>query len=351
MPADAVTDYPRVAIVVAARNEEIYVRDLLTSLLAQQYPHGQMEVLLGNDRSTDATGAILEKWAANFPHARVIHITEALPGLVGKANVLAQLCRQTDAPYLLFTDADCILPPTWVSATVAALKMHAGKPHIATAFTVPTYRRPFEAFQAMDWLASQAVIHVLHTLGIPITAVGNNMACTHQAYVAAGGFEATAGSITEDYAIFRRVLAAGGTFSHSVSSNIRVVTRPQPDWKAWLGQRKRWFSGALQLPVWVQLPFWMQLVFYPLLVCVGLASGWKVAAITWVIKVAAQSVLFGSYLIKNGQWRLLAWLLPYDFGIAALSWAMLVSYVVNRRIVWKSISYEAGASGHTPLRE
>ena len=57
----AATNWPRVSIIVPARNEEQGVRAAVESLLRQDYP--ALELVVVNDRSTDRTGAILSALA------------------------------------------------------------------------------------------------------------------------------------------------------------------------------------------------------------------------------------------------------------------------------------------------
>lgn len=344
---------PRVAVIVAARNEESLIRNLLAALTAQTYPHDRMEILLANDRSTDATGVILERWAEHFDHARVLHITETLPGLFGKANALAQLCRLTDAPLLLFTDADCIPGPHWVRGMVDNLLAHAPDPeqqaHIVTGFTQAYGNAPFAQLQGVDWTVAMGVIHALSVFRIPVTAAGNNMGCTAAAYRLAGGFEATAGSVTEDYALFQAILKAGGSFSQLADRATLLKTYPQPDWAHWMRQRKRWFSGGLKLPWFRQVPFWQQALFYPVLVPLGLLFGWQTALALALVKILGQTLLFGGYLIRLGRPALLAWLLPFEVWSVWGCWALIYAYFTDPSIEWKGTRYVAGkGAAHSP---
>lgn len=354
MERPASDSLPRVAIIVPARNEEAVIRNLLAALTAQTYPHDRMEVLLANDRSTDATGPILERWVRHFEHAKVLHISEILPGLFGKANALAQLCRLTDAPILLFTDADCVPGPHWVRGMVDVLLHHAPDPqqqaHIVTGFTQAYGNSPFAQLQGVDWTVAMGVIHSLSLFGIPVTAAGNNMGCTAAAYRRAGGFEATAGSVTEDYALFHAILKAGGGFSQLADRDTLLKTYPQPDWAHWMRQRKRWFSGALQLPFSRQMPFWQQAFFYPLLVVVGLLLSWQIALGLGLIKVISQSFWFGTYLVRLKRPGLLAWLLPYEIWSVWGCWALIYAYFSDPSIEWKGTRYvtDSGAA-HTPV--
>lgn len=65
------SDAPLVSILVPARNEEDRVLpDCIRSILAQDY--GRFEVIAVDDRSTDATGAILKTLAKSDERLRVV---------------------------------------------------------------------------------------------------------------------------------------------------------------------------------------------------------------------------------------------------------------------------------------
>ena len=101
--------WPRLSVVVPCRNEEAAIRNALASLLAQDYPH--LEVIAVDDRSDDATGAILDGLAAAHPALRVVHV-EALPaGWLGKTNAMSRGAAESTGEWLLFTDADVLFAP------------------------------------------------------------------------------------------------------------------------------------------------------------------------------------------------------------------------------------------------
>lgn len=113
-------DFPRVSVVVAARNEQRNIREALKSLLALEYP--DFELIVVNDRSEDGTGRILDDVAASNDRLRVIHI-EVLPsGWLGKNHALWVGSRQATGELLLFTDADIVMQPSVLSRAVAFLE-------------------------------------------------------------------------------------------------------------------------------------------------------------------------------------------------------------------------------------
>src|SRR5678816_70893 len=83
-PADA--SGPRVSVVVAARDEGPNIERALQSLLAQRYD--SLEVIAIDDRSTDDTGAVLDRMALADRRLHVVRITELPPGWLGKNHAL-----------------------------------------------------------------------------------------------------------------------------------------------------------------------------------------------------------------------------------------------------------------------
>ncbi|MGB9622799.1 MAG: glycosyltransferase, partial [Candidatus Bathyarchaeia archaeon] len=55
-------EYPFVSIIIATRNEEKHIAQLLDSLVAQTYPKDKFEVLIFDGMSEDATLQIVEKY-------------------------------------------------------------------------------------------------------------------------------------------------------------------------------------------------------------------------------------------------------------------------------------------------
>lgn len=110
---------PRVSIIVPACNEEETIETAMLSLVQQDY--GPFEIVVINDRSTDRTGAILEKLAAQYPRIRLLEVTELPPGWLGKNHALHYGARAAGGDYLLFTDADVLLEKTTVARAMTIM--------------------------------------------------------------------------------------------------------------------------------------------------------------------------------------------------------------------------------------
>jgi glycosyltransferase involved in cell wall biosynthesis len=111
---------PRVSIIVPARNEEEHIRETLLQLLVLDYSN--YEIIAVNDRSTDATGRIMDDMVANSKaegRVKVIHVSELPAGWLGKTHAMWTAGQQATGEWLLFTDADILFKHDSVRRSVA----------------------------------------------------------------------------------------------------------------------------------------------------------------------------------------------------------------------------------------
>jgi chlorobactene glucosyltransferase len=109
---------PRVSALVPARNEADGIAGCVRALLAQDYP--ALEILVWDDGSTDATGAIVAGLAAGDRRLRLLTGPPPPPGWFGKHHACWQAAGRATGDWLLFVDADTRLAPAAVSRLVAA---------------------------------------------------------------------------------------------------------------------------------------------------------------------------------------------------------------------------------------
>ena len=115
----SVSRFPKVSVILPARNEGRYIARCLDSLLGQDYPN--FEIIAINDSSTDGTGEIMKAYAAN--DLRVMHI-DASPkpeGWTGKNWACYQGFLRARGELLIFTDADSKHLPSTMSLAVGHL--------------------------------------------------------------------------------------------------------------------------------------------------------------------------------------------------------------------------------------
>jgi glycosyltransferase involved in cell wall biosynthesis len=110
-------DCPRVSLIFAARDEQAKLPRALATLRDLDYPG--LEIIAVNDRSTDATPALLGNAGKLDPRVKVVNL-EVLPeGWLGKPHALERGFRVSTGEWLLFTDADVRFRPDAIRRAMA----------------------------------------------------------------------------------------------------------------------------------------------------------------------------------------------------------------------------------------
>ncbi len=91
----------KISIIVPAYNAERYLERCLTSLLKQDLPSNEYEIIVINDGSTDRTGEILDVYSVRFPNLSYVTVVN---GGVSEARNYG--CSKSTGKYFLFVDAD-----------------------------------------------------------------------------------------------------------------------------------------------------------------------------------------------------------------------------------------------------
>lgn len=111
--------FPKVSVILPARNEETYIATCLDSLLNQDYPY--FEIIAINDSSSDKTGDIILRYSKKYKKIIAVNPGPKPDGWVGKNWACYQGYREATGDLLLFTDADTQHSPSLMSLAVGNL--------------------------------------------------------------------------------------------------------------------------------------------------------------------------------------------------------------------------------------
>jgi len=324
-----------VSILIAARNEEANILACLEAVAQLDWPAGDLEVWIGNDGSEDRTGELVAGFISDKPHFHLLDVTGRVGAARGKSNVLAQLAVRATGEYLFFTDADVRVPPTWIKSMLAAWKRRVG---LVNGVTLVAGEGLAARLQAIEWAYAISLMRRFAERKIPITAMGNNMMTTREAYHATGGYEHLPFSITEDYQLFRCILAKGFGFRQAFNPGVLAFTAPAGSWQHLLQQRKRWMTGAMQLPWYQKLFLFAEALLVPAVVALcfyhplwaGLLFALRAALIVGEVHGALRT------LGQPGRFRDVWPYLPYHFLVVT---ANVLYYLLPVPVVWKGRRY------------
>ncbi len=106
---ETVAALPTLTVIIPACNEEGSIEGAAQSLLEQSYPN--LQLIFINDRSTDATGPIIDRLAQQDDRMTALHIDTLPAGWLGKVHALSVATERADGDWLLYTDADVAFEP------------------------------------------------------------------------------------------------------------------------------------------------------------------------------------------------------------------------------------------------
>ncbi len=98
-------EYPKVSLIICAKNEDDNLTNNLPLILAQDYP--DFEVVVVNDCSYDLTGDVLEEFAKKNPKLKIVTIKEDEYYQHGKKVAVMMGIKGAKHEHLVLTDADC----------------------------------------------------------------------------------------------------------------------------------------------------------------------------------------------------------------------------------------------------
>ena len=207
-PIDGAT--PLLSIIIPARNEAATIEPALRSLLAADYP--ALELIAINDRSCDATGAILDRLAQEDSRLMVLHVEEIPAHWMGKSYALHLGAQRAQGEYLLFTDADIRFAPMTLRQAMAYTVEHK-LDHLVVLPELQA-RSPLLRMLLVLFLASFLLMFrpwLVRHRRRRFAGVGAFNLVRRAVYEATGGHAAVAMTPLDDVLLGKRLKLAGAT--------------------------------------------------------------------------------------------------------------------------------------------
>ena len=225
-----------VTVIVPAYKAAEELPVLLAALEAQTLAQERFDVIVAEDASTDATGAIAEEHGVR--HVR----TPRRSGSYAARNLAL---RDGTGPVVAFTDADCRPDPSWLEAGLAAMERE-GTPLLAGRIDVPLRTNP-SAAELLDVGGSFDQERTVRERAYAVTA---NLFVRREALDAVGGFDEYVIS-GGDRQFCLKAGAAG--FPIAYADDVVVVHGPRTTGAELARKAWRYGVGRAQLPA-VGLP-------------------------------------------------------------------------------------------------
>ena len=336
---------PSVSVLVAARNEEANLPLLLESLATQAYPRDLCEFVIVDDASTDRSGEIVEAWSHRDHRFKLLRLAEPERRTQGpKKRALSAGLEISRGEIIMVTDADCAVPPGWISeivhrfdadtdAVCGLIRFH---PH-------PSLWSRLAAFEsAVNAILNAAVIG----LGGALSCAGANFAYRREAFQKAGGFDADRKSFSgDDDLLLQRMKAQGLRIRFCDSPEVVIETAaPQNRKSYWRRKRRHLSAGSRYAFHWLILAALAYLgclssVILGIFSILGYATTWDFLWF-WLVFSAALLVFFLWGSFKLGLTRFRFWAVPTAI-IFPLVFALLQPLTLLPAPEWKGRGHEA----------
>ncbi len=238
---------PRVSVVTAARNEEHNIGACIEALTQLDYPKDKLEIIVVDDNSTDATANIIRSFADKHSNIKTLNGSRTVGNLRGKANAIAQGIDVSSGDIILMTDADCIVPPSWVRTIVQHFTDDIG---VVAGLTLLQPAGWFAGMQSLDWAYILAVASATMALKNPLSCIGNNFSFRKKAYDEVGGYRGIKFSVTEDFALFKAITRSGRWgYRYPLEKESLVFSKACRTIPELYRQKRRWGVGGKDMPV------------------------------------------------------------------------------------------------------
>lgn len=339
-----------VSVIVVAKDEEQNLTPLLDSLESQSFQG--FETVLVSDRSRDKTLEIMKTYARKHGlRVKVLENREDPKDLGPKQFALDLAVSASGGEILVFTDADCTVPPTWVEN----LLPYFLDPKVGLVFgqiSLKLERGFFKHFQAFD----QPLIHQYNSatagLGMPGSCYGNNLVARRAVIDQIGGFRNLGYTLTEDAAL---ATAAGKNkwgVRVSTRTDTMIQTVVQDSWWDFINQHLRWNGGAFYHEDFATRFSYRYITLYLIASVLAVPAAlflpflFVLPAASFV-SVGLMAFLAGILYHKNKSWYLLR-LVPYTcFFLVFYSFVTALSiFKVPPR--WKGKRWQSVRRDHSP---
>lgn len=266
---------PLISVCVPARNEEVNIERVLSTIRDQSYPN--IELLVLDDFSTDATPHIIKRFRQENPETvTVVPPSEKPGGWLGKPWACQQLADHANGQYLLFVDADTALRPDMVQQALNAFSTHnldmltvwpeqeLGSFWEKTVvpliyYALVTFLPAVYVHRSPRWLPAFMGGQFATKFA---AACGQCIGFTREAYDVTGGHTAVKDEVVEDVALAKRAKENGLTLRMFTGIDSISCRMYRSEKEMFNGLRKNFFAGfERSLPLFLMMGLVHLIVF------------------------------------------------------------------------------------------
>lgn len=228
-----------VSIVMPCYNESADIGPAIESLLKLDWPKEMLEIIVVDDKSTDNSVEIVQKYVERDSRVRLI-VNEVNSGkAAGPKNIGAQAAKYD---YIAFTDADSTPEPTALKKMIGFLQNDKKVGGVTCAVLANKKGNFIQRLQEIEYLVIAFGRKLLDCVDSVYVTPGPFALCRKKVFMEIGMFDTK--NMTEDIELVWRMLDHGYVARMSLAAQVRSVTPSK--FKSWWKQRLRWNIGGKQ---------------------------------------------------------------------------------------------------------
>jgi poly-beta-1,6-N-acetyl-D-glucosamine synthase len=229
-------DLPVITVIVAFRNEETNLQNLINDLLQQDYPESRRQVILVNDHSSDSSERTVSDRILEQKGFTLVSLRD---GEAGKKQALTRAVELAEHEILVITDADCRLSSDWLLSWGEFFK----KGNVQFAFggvRIPDKGTLFSKLQSIEWSSLVGSGAATSAWGHPTLCSSANLAFAKSCFEEVGGYAGSEHIPSGDDEFLMNRFQEKFRVAFIPDSRSVVSTAPQDSLKAFFSQRLRW---------------------------------------------------------------------------------------------------------------
>jgi glycosyltransferase involved in cell wall biosynthesis len=230
-----------VSVVIAYKDEEATIGELLNDLKSQNYNKDFFEIILVNDHSTDNSLNICKSFQQQIKNLSITNIPE---NCFGKKKALKHGISIAKGNLILTTDADCSVSINWITSFSNYYLISKNKLIIGSVL-LKEPKGMVQKFFELEQISITASTAGSVILGHPIMCSGANLAFEKEIYntiVNKMAFQVPSG---DDMFL---LMAIKKKWPENIgflkSSDAIVYTKPEQNLFKYIQQRRRWISKS-----------------------------------------------------------------------------------------------------------
>lgn len=333
--------FPKVSIVITARNEEKDIQRCIDSLARLSYPKDKLQIILVDDRSTDKTAELIKKAVAENEHFLFADTKHYKGHLEAKARGLHCGIAIAKGEWILISDADAKVPEKWVETMVSGAGQDVAC--ISGPLNIPSSKIQ-GIVEKISYAFAVPIAYGFSNFIKPFFCIGPNMAIRKSVYDEAGGLESADFKVAEDLAIFRLGQKSGLRTLYKSHKDSLIEITPVPSLSYIKSQVVRWIGGGYEqgkdvvfiLTPWLLISFLSSSMLLFSHFWIGIDLFWFL----WFIKICSDTFVLLVFYLKTRARNLLVYL-PVFWTLGTIIFFLLPFLLVsNRRVTWKGEGYE-----------